>query len=108
MVSNKKANEFARETYLNEIMNYFRDHEDVLRVKSNEIAIPIVDCNDVEKYIVITVKVPTGADKGREPFDGYAEAEDYEHKLKEKAIKAQKKAEAKAKKIEHDKKMRAK
>jgi hypothetical protein len=108
MVSNKKANEFARETYLNEIMNYFRDHEDVLRVKSNEIAIPIVDCNDVEKYIVITVKIPTGADKGREPFDGYAEAEDYEHKLKEKAIKAQKKAEAKAKKIEHDEKMRAK
>ena len=108
MISNKKANEFARETYLNEIINYFHDHEDVLRVKSNEIAIPIVDCNDVEKYIVITVKVPTGADKGREPFDGYAEAEDYEHKLKEKAIKAQKKAEAKAKKIEHDEKMRAK
>lgn len=108
MVSNKKANEFARETYLNEIMNYFRDHEDVLRVKSNEIAIPIVDCNDTEKYIVITVKVPTGADKGREPYDGYAEAEDYAHKLREKAIKAQKKAEAKAKKIEHDEKMRTK
>lgn len=103
MVSNKKANEMARETYLNEIMDYFRDHDEVLRVKSNEIALPFVDCNDEEKFIVITVKVPTGADKGREPFDGYAEAEDYAHKLKEKEIKAQKKAEEKAKKIAHDK-----
>lgn len=107
MVSNKKANEMARETYLNEIMDYFRDHDEVLRVKSNEIALPFVDCNDEEKFIVITVKVPTGADKGREPYDGYAEAENYEHMLKEKALKAQKKAEEKARKIEHDKKMRA-
>ena len=106
MVSNKKANEMARETYLNEIMDYFRDHDEVLRVKSNEIALPFVDCNDEEKFIVITVKVPTGADKGREPYDGYAEAENYEHMLKEKAIKAQKKAEEKAKKIEHDRKVR--
>lgn len=108
MVSNKKANEMARETYLNEIMDYFRDHDEVLRVKSNEIALPFVDCNDEEKFIVITVKVPTGADKGREPYDGYAEAENYEHMLKEKALKAQKKAEEKARKIEHDEKMRAK
>ena len=85
-----------------------QDHDEVLKVKSNEIAIPFVDVNENEKFIVITVKVPTGADKGREPFDGYAEAEDYAHKLREKAVKAQKMAELKAKKIEHDKEMRAK
>lgn len=107
MVSNKIANEHLRQKYMS-LLNEYGAFEDVLTIKSNEIAIPEIDENGDEKWIVITVKVPTGADKGREPFDGYAEAEDYAHKLREKAIKAQKKAEAKAKKIEHDEKMRAK
>ena len=107
-ISSKKANEMARETYLNEIMDYFRDHDEVLRVKSNEIAIPIVDCNDEEKFIVITVKVPTGANKGLEPYDGYAMAEDYEHALAEKAEKAKKKAEAKERKMKRDAEIRRK
>lgn len=107
-ISNRKANEMAREKYLSMLTDFLKDTEDVLRVKSNEIALPFVDCNDEEKFIVITVKVPTGADKGREPYDGYAEAENYEHMLKEKAIKAQKKAEEKAKKIAHDKEVREK
>lgn len=105
-VSNKIANEQLRNGYLNAISAYLSKEDEVLQVKSNEIAVPVIDCNDDEKWIVITVKVPTGADKGREPYDGYAEAEDYQHKLKEKEIKAQKKAEEKAKKIAHDKKMR--
>ena len=105
-VSNKMANEQLRNGYLNAISAYLSKEDEVLQVKSNEIAVPVIDCNDDEKWIVITVKVPTGADKGREPYDGYAEAEDYQHKLKEKEIKAQKKAEEKAKKIAHDKKMR--
>ena len=84
------------------------EDKEVLQIKSNELAIPVVGAEGNEYWLVYTVKVPTGADKGREPFDGYAEAEDYAHKLREKAIKAQKKAEAKAKKIEHDEKMRAK
>lgn len=107
MVSNKIANEHLRQKYMS-LLNEYGAFEDVLTIKSNEIAIPEIDENGDEKWVVITVKVPTGADKGREPFDGYAEAEDYAHKLREKAIKAQKKAEAKAKKIEHDEKMRAK
>ena len=105
-VSNKMANEQLRNGYLNAISAYLSKEDEVLQVKSNEIAVPVIDCNDDEKWIVITIKVPTGADKGREPYDGYAEAEDYQHKLKEKEIKAQKKAEEKAKKIAHDKKMR--
>ena len=105
MVSNKIANEHLRQKYMS-LLNEYGAFEDVLTIKSNEIAIPEIDENGDEKWIVITVKVPTGADKGREPFDGYAEAEDYEHKLREKELKAKKKTEEKAKKIEHDKKVR--
>ena len=105
-LSNKVLNERLREGYLKAIEYYFGKEEEVLRVKSNEVAIPVIDGEDNEKWIVITVKVPTGADKGREPYDGYAEAEDYAHKLKEKEIKAEKKKAEKEKKIAHDKKMR--
>lgn len=105
-LSNKMANEQLRNGYLNAVMAYFSKEEEVLQVKSNEVAIPVLDANGDEKWVVLTVKVPTGADKGREPYDGYAEAEDYQHKLKEKELKAKKKAEEKAKKIEHDKKVR--
>ena len=107
-ISNKMANEQLREGYLNALTAYLEKEEQVLRVKSNEIAVPVLDANGDEKFIVITIKVPTGADKGREPYDGYAEAEDYAHKLREKAIKAEKKKAEKEKKIAHDEKMRAK
>lgn len=104
--SNKVLNEQLREGYLNAIVAYLEKEDEVLRVKSNEIAIPVIDTEDNEKWVVITVKVPTGADKGREPYNGYDEAEDYAHKLKEKEIKAQKRKTEKEKKIAHDKKMR--
>lgn len=109
-VSNKKANELIREGMLSDLIDYLYEHgvEEVLKVKSNEIAIPAVDCNENEKWIVITVKVPTGADKGREPFDGYAEAENYEYELKEKELKKKKREEEKAKKIAKDKERREK
>jgi hypothetical protein len=105
-ISNKLANEQLREGYLVAIADFLKKDDDVLRVKSNEIAIPVIDANDEEKFVVVTVKVPTGADKGKEPYDGYAEAEDYAHKLAEKKIKAEKKRAEKEKKIAHDKKMR--
>lgn len=105
MVSNKIANEKLRNEYLNYLIEFFNE---TYRIKSNEIAIPVVDCNDEEKWVVLTVKVPTGANKGLEPFDGYAEAEDYEHKLTEKKIKAQKVAEQKAKKAKRDAEIRRK
>ena len=108
-ISKKKVMEEIRARYLALIGEFLDGYgEEVLQIKSNEITIPVIGSDDNEYWLVCTVKVPTGADKVREPFYCYAEAEDYEHKLKEKAIKAQKKAEAKAKKIEHDEKMRAK
>ena len=69
-VSRKVEREILRNTYLSEVIDYFADHDEVLRVKSNEIAIPVVGCEGNEDFIVITVKVPTGANKGTEPYDG--------------------------------------
>ena len=107
-VSRKVEREILRNEYLNKLIDFLKEDEEVLRVKSNEIAFPVVGCEDNEDFIVITVKVPTGANKGTEPYDGYAEAEDYELKLKQKAEKEKANAEKKARKIERDKEIRRK
>lgn len=60
--------------------------EEVLRVGSNEIALPVLDGEGNEKWLVLTFKVPTGSRDG-DPYDGYSMAEDYEMKLREKAEK---------------------
>ena len=106
-VSRKIERELLREEYLKQIIDAFLlKDEQVLRVKSNEIAIPVVGCEGNEDFIVVTVKVPTGANKGLEPYDGFELAEDYEMKLKEKERKAKENAEKKAKKIAKDKEIR--
>ena len=106
-VSRKIERELLREDYLKQIIENFLDKdEQVLRVKSNEIAIPVVGCEGNEDFIVVTVKVPTGANKGLEPYDGFELAEDYEMKLAEKERKATENAEKKAKKIAKDKEIR--
>lgn len=107
-VSRKVEREILRNTYLSEVIDYFADHDEVLRVKSNEIAIPVVGCEGNEDFIVITVKVPTGANKGTEPYDGYSMAEEYEMKLKEKERKAKENAEKKRRKMERDAEIRKK
>ena len=106
-ISRKKEREILKEKYLEKLMTFCANDEDVLRVKSNEFCFPVVGCNDNEDFIVITVKIPTGANKGTEPYDGYEMAEEYERKMKEKKIKAQKKEEEKKRKIERDKQLRA-
>lgn len=72
--------------------------EEVLRVGSNEIALPVVDSNGEERWLVVTFKVPTGSRDG-DAYDGYSMQEDYKMKLADKAAKA----EAKAAKAEKDK-----
>ena len=80
----------------------------MLRVKSNEIAIPVVGCEGNEDFLVVTVKVPTGANKGTEPYDGYEMAKDYERGLEAKEEKRKAKEAEKAKKIAKDKEIREK
>ena len=92
-VTRKIERERLRSEYLQKVIDGLLElDETVLRVKSNEIAVPVVGCEGNEDWIVITVKVPTGANKGTEPYDGYEMAQDYEMKLEEKTDKAKAKA----------------
>ena len=70
--------------------------EEVLRVSSNEIALPVVDDEGNEKWLVLVFKVPTGSRDG-DAYDGYSMAEDYQMKLAEKKAKAEAKAKESAK-----------
>ena len=106
-ISRKAERELIRTHFLEMVSTFlYESGEEVLRVKSNEIAIPCVGCEGNEDFIVINFKVPTGANKGLEPYDGYALAEDYVHNLAEKEAKAKAKAEEKAKKIARDAEIR--
>lgn len=82
--------------------------DEVLQVKDHEIAVPVVDTEGNEDFIKITIAIPTGSNKGTEPYDGYEMAEEYKMKQKEKAEKAVERAKAKEKKIERDKRYREK
>ena len=108
-VSRKVEREILRNKYLKDIIVHFQSFdEEVLQVKSNEVAIPVVGCEGNEDFIVITVKVPIGANKGTEPYDGYELAEEYQMKMKEKEQKEKEREEKKKKKIERDKQIREK
>ena len=108
-ISRKVEREILRTKYVELIKEYLISlGEDVQTTKSNEFGFPVVGCEGNEDSIVITVKVPTGANKGLEPYDLYGEAEDYERKLKEKAEKKKRDEEKKAKKIAKDKEIREK
>lgn len=102
----KKLRDEKKLQLVNAMVEYLAQTEDVGLEKSNKINFPIVLEDGTEDWCVITVSIPTGANKGTEAYDGYAMREDYEIHLKDKAEKAKKSAEAKAKKIERDKKLR--
>ena len=92
MATEKTLCENLRAFHLNKIIKMYESHNDeVLRTASNEIAIPVVDSENNERYIVITVKVPTGSRDG-DAYDGYAIAEDYAMKCAERKAKAEEKA----------------
>jgi len=83
---------------------------DALPVSASELAVPCLDDEGNEKFVLIKVSIPRGTRNGQggyDPYDGYAVAEDYAIDLEE---KAQKKADAEAKKqakIARDEKARA-
>lgn len=107
MTPKKTLNEKLRNRYLTLVSDFLASKgEQVLVTGSNEIAVPCVDDEGNDEYLVLTFKVPTGSRDG-DPYDGYAAAKDFEMKTAEKAEKAKATAERKAKKIERDEKMRA-
>jgi hypothetical protein len=102
--SQKALNDEIKAMYFEKVWDFLSElGEDVIKVKSNEIAFPVVDSEGGEKSVVIVIKVPTGANKGTEPYDPYAMGEEYELKEKAKREKAEKVAKAKAEKIAKDK-----
>ena len=108
-ISRKAERELIRKSFLDKVSQFLVESgEDVLLVKSNEIAVPVVGCEGNEDFLVLTFKVPTGANKGTEPYDGYALAEDYVHNLAEKERKAEERKAEKAKKIARDEEIRRK
>ena len=106
-ISRKAERELIRKEYLEKVSQFLAESgEEVLIVKSNEIAIPVVGCEGNEDFLVLTFKVPTGANKGLEPYDGYALAEDYIHNLAEKERKAEERKAEKERKIKRDEEIR--
>lgn len=105
MAKSKTAlREEVKKAYVEKLNEFLKNEgEDVLQVESNQLAFPVTDAEGNEDFIVLVVKIPTGANKGKEPYDGYAMAEDYALRQKQKEEKAKKAAEDKAKKIEKDK-----
>ena len=94
--SKKVLHEGIRNKFMNAVVAYLEaQDEEVLRTKSNEIAIPTLDEDGNDEWCVITFKVPTGSRDDGEAYDGYGMAEEYTAKEAEKAVKA---AEAEAKK----------
>lgn len=104
--SKKSLHDALRAKYIERVSKFLADAgEEVLVTGSNEIALPCVDSEGNDEFIVITFKVPTGSRDG-DAYDGYSMAEDFKMKSAEKAEKAKIAAERKAKKIARDKKMR--
>ena len=105
-MSKKQTIDALRSKYVAKLMELLDAiDEEALVVGSNEIAIPVVDEEGEEQYIVFTVKVPTGSRDG-DAYDGYAMAEDYAKNQRDKAEKAAKAKVEKEKKIAKDKAMR--
>lgn len=97
--TNKVLNEEIKARFLENIVEHFTNcGEEVLRVGSNEIALPVLDEDSNEKWLVVTFKVPTGSRDG-DAYDGYSMAEDYQMKLEAKEAKAK----AKEAKVAKDK-----
>lgn len=104
MATRKQLREEIKKQYMEKFISFLNESgEDVLIVGSNKLAFPVTDSEDNEDFIELTIKIPTGANKGTEPYDGYAMAEDYEIHQREMAEKKEKAKKLKEEKIARDK-----
>ena len=96
----KSLNDALRAMYLERVHTCLSAEDDVLVVGANELAVPVVDADGNEKWIVVTIKVPSGSRDG-DAYDGYAMAQDYQMrqtaKAEKQAERERKSAERKAK-----------
>jgi hypothetical protein len=104
--SKKQLHEEIRAKFMKTVADFLMEQgEEVLQTGSQEIAIPCVDSEGNDEYMVVTFKVPTGSRDG-EAYDGYSMAEEYAIKVRQQAEKAEKAKAEKARKAEKDKAMR--
>ena len=104
--SKKQLHEEIRAKFMKTVADFLmKQGEEVLQTGSQEIAIPCVDSEGNDEYMVVTFKVPTGSRDG-EAYDGYSMAEEYAIKVRQQAEKAEKAKAEKARKAEKDKAMR--
>ena len=83
---------------------------DALPISASELAIPCLDEENNEKFVLIKVSIPRGTRNGAggyDPYDGYAVAEDYALDLEEKAAKKEAAEAKKQAKIARDEAKRA-
>ena len=106
--SKKQLHEGIRNQFMGAVVEWLEKEkgEEVLRTKSNEIAIPCLDEEGNDEWCVITFKVPTGSRDDGEAYDGYGMAEEYTAKEADKAEKAAKAKAEKERKIAKDKAQR--
>lgn len=105
--SRKALREMVKTQYVEMLVKFLAEQEDVGITGTNEFNFPVVDSEGNEDFVVVKVTIPTGSRDG-EPYDGYGARNDWDIHLKEKAEKAVKDAADRAKKIERDTKARAK
>lgn len=88
-LSDAKMRANLRDNYLSELITYFQQKgDDPRRIKNNAIMLPVTDEMNNERYLTITIAVPTGGRDGM-GFDGYEAAENYDIEAAEKAEKAE-------------------
>ena len=96
-----------RAKYFEKVWNFLKESEDVLQVATNKFVFPTVDSQSEDQWVMVTVSVPLGAERGAEPYDGYGEAEAFQMKQTEKAEKKRNAEEKKAKQIAEREKKKA-
>lgn len=101
-VSKKALHDQLRAKYMAKVKEFLeKEGEEILVTGNNEYALPCVDSEGNEEFLVLTFKVPTGSRDG-EAYDGYGMAEDFAMKTADKAKKATKAKAEKAAKIARD------
>ena len=70
-----------RTQFLNDFTEFVQTHfeTDALAVSASELAIPILDAEGNEKFVLVKVSIPRGTRNGEGgyiPYDGYQVAED--------------------------------
>ena len=56
-----------RAKYFEKIQNFLKESEDVLQVATNKFAFPTIDSQGDDQWVMVTVSVPLGAERGAEP-----------------------------------------